>query len=267
MVIGKDIVAFLKNAAECVDSVCADMRNFTDRNAYTLLEPSNEDGVWLAVLTYETIFSHLSTPTKGFTAEIEEYVEVLEESWNELFNAVGQRLKIHRKLSDVRSCHKSIISQLTAFLKLPKGTKPDPSATAAVADFKNGLLALSEEVRDAPIAQAKKDRKAKKQTAKRTPGSLTQERVAKDFGVTRQTLSGWENNQTVDGPDNTSNPYGYYISLRLNPDLRGAYNELAGQVKMYLEMKSEAKKKGVRFQYTFVQFNESLAEHNKKPDI
>ena len=267
MRIGKDIVGFLKGAAECVDSVCAEMRNALNRNAYTLLEPSSEEGIWLAVLTYETIFSHHALPIKGYATEIDEHIEELEESWNELFDAVGQRLKSHQRLADVRSHHKSIISHLSDFFKLPKGAMSDPSAAAAVDNFKKGLLALSEEVRDAPIAQAKKDRKARKQTAKRTPGSLTQECVAEDFGVTRQTLSGWEKNQTVDGPGNTSNPYGYYIALRLNPDLRGTYDELVGQVKMYLETKAEAKKQGMHFQYTFVQFNENLAEHNKTPDI
>ena len=267
MRIGNEIVGFLKNAVECVDSVCAEMRNVGNRNAYTLLEPANYDGVGLAVQTYECMLSHRAVPIKGYETEIAEQVEELEEAWAELFDAAGQRLKSHHGLSDVRTRHKAVITHLAAFFKRKKGTAPDPSAASAVSDFKDVLSALSEEVRDAPVAETKKDRKPKKQTAKRVPGTLTQERVASDFCVTRQTVSTWEKNQTVDGPENKSNHYGYYRSLRLNTDLRGAYDELVMQVKRYLKTKAAAEQNGERFQYTFVQFNESLAEHNQRPDI
>ena len=267
MRIGNEIVGFLKDAVECVDSVCAEMRNVGNRNAYTLLEPANYDGVGLAVQTYECMLSHRAVPIKGYETEIAEQVEELEEAWDELFDAAGQRLKSHHGLSDVRTRHKAVITHLAAFFKRKKGTAPDPSAASAVSDFKDVLSALSEEVRDAPVAETKKDRKPKKQTAKRVPGTLTQERVAKDLGISRQTLSKWESEQTSNGPENESNPYGYYSGLRLNNALRGAYDELVGQVKMYRRMKAEAKRNGERFQYTFFQFNESLAEHNQKPDI
>lgn len=266
MRIGKDIVGFLKDAAECVDAVCAEIHNAGNRNAYTLLEPTNYDGIGLAVQTYECMFSHRAVPIKGYESEIAGQVEELEEAWAELFDAVGQRLKSHRGLAGVRSCHKAVVSHLAAFFRLPRGTSPDPAATSAIGDFKNGLTALSEEVRDAPVAKVK-NRKPKKQTAKRVPGTLTQDRVAKDLGISRQTLSKWESEQTCDGPENESNPYGYYTGLRLNKDLRGSYDELVRLVKMYRRMKAEAKRNGERFQYTFVQFNESLAEHNQKPDI
>ena len=267
MRIGKDIVGFLKEATECVDDVCAEMRNAGNRNAYTLLDSTNYDGVGLAVQTYECMLSHLAVPIKGYESEIAEQIDELEEAWGELFDAVGQRLKSHRGLANVRARHKAVITHLAAFFKLTRGTAPDSSAASAVNDFKTSLSALSEEVRDAPESKAKKDRKPKKQTAKRVPGTLTQERVARDFGVTRQTISTWEKNQTVDGPENKSNPYRYYRSLRLNTDLRGAYDELVMQVKRYLKAKATAEQKGGRFQFTFVQFNESLAEHNKRYDI
>ena len=267
MRIGKDIVGFLKEATECVDAVCAEMRNAGNRNAYTLLEPANYEGIGLAAQTYECMLSHCAVPIKGYESEIAKQIEELEEAWTELFDAVGQRLKSHRRLADVRARHKAVITHLAAFFKLARGTAPDPSAAFAVSDFKTGLSALSEEVRDAPESKATKDRKPKKQTAKRVPGTMTQDRVAKDLGISRQTLSKWESEQTSDGPENDSNPYGYYSGLRLNKALRGAYKELVGQVKMYRRMKAEAKKNGERFQFTFVQFNESLAEHNHKPDI
>lgn len=91
---------------------------------------------------------------------------------------------------------------------------------------------------------------------------LRQEDVAKDFGVIRQTVVDWEREQTVDGPENTSNPFHYYKSLRTNPDLRNAYELLAASAKAYNKMKEEAKKSGKRFRMAFESFNEMWLKHN-----
>lgn len=107
-------------------------------------------------------------------------------------------------------------------------------------------------------------KRKRKQTAKRVAGSLRQEDVARDFGVSRQTVNEWEKNETENGPGNKSNPYGYYKALRLDKNLRGAYDELVSRVKIFFRAKAEAEAKGTRFRWTFVQFNEKYAKHNVK---
>lgn len=54
---------------------------------------------------------------------------------------------------------------------------------------------------------------------------LSQEQVARDFGITRMAVYRWEKNQTADGPDNTSNKFGYY---RGTADQSGASGCLRG---------------------------------------
>ena len=94
-------------------------------------------------------------------------------------------------------------------------------------------------------------------------GEITQEQVARDFGVSRSTVNRWEINQTANGPENKSNKYGYYKELRTNPDLRGAYYELVNCVKRYQAEKRKADKLGIRF-VTFVRFHEEWLTH--QPD-
>ena len=94
-------------------------------------------------------------------------------------------------------------------------------------------------------------------------GEITQEQVARDFGVSRATVNRWEINQTANGPENKSNKYGYYKELRTNPDLRGAYYELVNCVKRYQAEKRKADKLGIRF-VTFVRFHEEWLTH--QPD-
>ena len=91
-------------------------------------------------------------------------------------------------------------------------------------------------------------------------GEITQEQVARDFGVSRATVNRWEINQTANGPENKSNKYGYYKELRTNPDLRGAYYELVNCVKRYQAEKRKADKLGIRF-VTFVRFHEEWLKH------
>ena len=91
-------------------------------------------------------------------------------------------------------------------------------------------------------------------------GEITQEQVARDFGVSRSTVNRWEVNQTASRPENKSNKYGYYKELRTNPDLRGAYYELVNCVKRYQAEKRKADKLGIRF-VTFVRFHEEWLKH------
>lgn len=94
------------------------------------------------------------------------------------------------------------------------------------------------------------------------PGELRQEDVSAVFGVTRQTVVRWEDTQTVDGPDNTSNPWGYYRSLRTNPELRGSFEMLANMARAYLSARARAKCQGQRFRMSFVRFKEDWLRHN-----
>ena len=91
-------------------------------------------------------------------------------------------------------------------------------------------------------------------------GEITQEQVARDFGVSRATVNRWEINQTANGPENKSNKYNYYKELRTNPDLRGAYYELVNCVKRYQTERQKAVKAGRRF-VTFVRFHEEWLKH------
>ena len=115
--------------------------------------------------------------------------------------------------------------------------------------------------RQTPNTAQKRHRQAHNQPAERHRGALSQDDVAKAFGITRHSVMRWEKTQTCDGPGNRSNPWGYYRSLRCNPALRGAYDELARQAGMYNNARSEAKQKGIRFRMTFTQFNERLLAH------
>ena len=89
---------------------------------------------------------------------------------------------------------------------------------------------------------------------------ITQEQVARDFRISRETVNRWEIRQTANGPENKSNKYGYYRELRTNPDLRGAYYELVNCVKRYQAERHKAAKTGRRF-VTFVRFHEEWLKH------
>ena len=102
----------------------------------------------------------------------------------------------------------------------------------------------------------------KPRRVKHVQGELSQEDVARFFGVTRQTVIRWEREQTEDGPDNTSNSWGYYKSLRTNPELRAAFEMLSNQAKAYIAANDKAKKQGKRFRMTFERFKEEWHKHN-----
>lgn len=71
--------------------------------------------------------------------------------------------------------------------------------------------------------------KAKAHAAKKA--WRTQTDVAKDFGVSKQTVITWE--KGPDCPNNKTNKWRYYKSLRTDPDLEDAYKWLLKKVNLY----------------------------------
>lgn len=132
------------------------------------------------------------------------------------------------------------------------GNKTPGSAPATKEDVEKIASKIAEEVK----ADNAKSRKKLEAKVKVPRPELTQEMVAKDFGVSRKTVNKWEANQTTDGPENKSNKFGYYKALRTNPDLRGAYDQLVQIVKVFNQEAQKAKKTGRR-SITFVAFNEA----------
>lgn len=105
-------------------------------------------------------------------------------------------------------------------------------------------------------AQASK----KPKRGKTHPDEISQAQVARDLGFSRATINRWERKQTEDGPGNTSNKFGYYKSLRTNPQLHSAYYELVNCARKYRAAQKAAAAKGQRF-VTFVRFREEWLKH------
>lgn len=161
----------------------------------------------------------------------------------------------------------------------------EPKCDAVFEELRNCFNAASEEMRirikqgldrsnavivggfteKAAIEQESIMKKAlrKKRGVSKRINKLTQVQVAKDFDVDRQTIIRWESTQTEDGPNNKSNEWGYYKGLRTNPDLRDAYCKLVNMVAKYNEYKKACREAGKPL-YTFYQYNEAWAKHNKK---
>jgi len=151
-----------------------------------------------------------------------------------------------------------------------------PPAPMSQPDYAAALDECLEEILDAlddlnaaldSMASVAPPRARKTAAVHRPKDALTQSQVAHDLGVDRQTIVRWEKLQTVDGPDNGSNPYGYYKSLRTDAGLRGAYGLLVRCVRHYLRVREEAKRRnGATIR--FVSFKEAWLKHQDgKPYI
>lgn len=266
MFIGKKIIECIEASMSCVESVSVAIGNSADHNAYALLEPDNEEGLLTPVAFYRSYLQTQTPPLGKFQSSILAQLAELEDAWGELFDAIGQRLPSskHTPLRSLKKACRTATELLVERFNSSPEAPVNKEAYAAVESFCSCLVGVSEAIREEkPI----KNQKGKKRTAKRFHDSLTQEDVANDFGVSRQTVGQWEENETENGPYNKSNQFGYYKDLRLNPDLRGAYYELVQVVKMYRGAQSKAKNAGKRFRIKFERFNEQYAKHNPKTNI
>lgn len=198
--------------------------------------------------------SACSTVLKAISAH-KEFFKVYERRYISRVDDVGLNMEVEEKATIFISS----IEDLSTIIDLLEGKSFEE--LERVKDASSVLVSGFTE--KAAIEQESIMKKAlrKKRGVSKRINKLTQVQVAKDFDVDRQTIIRWESTQTEDGPNNTSNEWGYYKGLRTNPDLRDAYCELVNMVAKYNEYKKTCKEKGKPL-YTFAQYNETWAKHN-----
>lgn len=101
------------------------------------------------------------------------------------------------------------------------------------------------------FADVPRQEKPRVRRPREVDSALTQEQVAEDFGVSRQTVYGWETS-------GKKNKYGYYAALRTDPARRGDYYALVNRVAAYNRWICREKAAGHRAAITFVAFNETV---------
>ena len=271
MRVHETIISYLEKAIECIEFVSVAMADKKDNNAYRLLSPDNADGIQIPLFLYRDFFGKVAPPLGKKQQEVVEVAEDLGEAWCDLFDAIGQRIrKNHNALEAARSAFNRANESLIALLQSKVGSPPAKNAESVVQELNTAISNLSTAMRKELGSQQSQKRgsvRKKKLTAKSVDGGLSQDDVARDFGVTRQTVLLWEKNETENGPYNKSNKFGYYSALRLDPNLRGAYDVLSQAVKTFRNAQREAKKAGTRFRFSFERFNEKYAKHNAKTNI
>lgn len=198
--------------------------------------------------------SACSTVLKAISAH-KEFFKVYERRYISRVDDVGLNMEVEEKATIFISS----IEDLSTVIDLLEGKSFEE--LERVKDASSVLVGGFTE--KAAIEQESIMKKAlrKKRGVSKRINKLTQVQVAKDFDVDRQTIIRWESTQTEDGPNNTSNEWGYYKGLRTNPDLRDAYCELVNMVAKYNEYKKNCKEKGKPL-HTFAQYNETWAKHN-----
>ena len=271
MKVHERIISCLEKAIESIEFVSVAMADKNDNNAYRLLSSDNVDGIQMPLCLYRDFLDKVAFPLGSKQQEVVEVAEDLGEAWCGLFDAIGQRIrKSHDALEAARTACNRANESLLDLLKSKVGSPPANNAESIVRELNTAISNLSTAMRKelaSPSSPKTGSVRKKKLTAKGVDGGLSQEDVARDFGVTRQTVAHWEEDENENRPDTKSNKFGYYKDLRLNKDLRDAYNILAQAAKMYREAQAKAKKAGVRFRVSFERFNEKYAKHNAKTNI
>lgn len=235
------------NIINAIDSNTPNSAIALDRNAFA--------GMKNALMIYEVFLCGAGFPFKR-NEKIDAAYARLYQIWSKLVQAVCGSIADKSVTKQFSATWSAVAEELRSILERAK-----EKSTASKICYDRFISAL-DNVAEAMLKHARRTRRKKIQVAKRKTGELRQEDVAKVFGVTRQTIIRWESTQTDDGPTNTSNPWGYYKSLRTNPELRNAFEMLANQARAYLSAKAMTKKQGRRFRFTFVQFKENWHKHN-----
>ena len=251
----------IQNTLELLSISYREVRNIANMiecelpECFYAVDRSTFAGMKNALLVYEVFLQGHGFPFAR-NDKIDSAFTTLYQAWSSLVQMICKRIPNKSESKRFSTAWTAATDELQAILERRKFKSAESEHLYA-----NFILAL-DETAEALSKLKRNKRLVKMRKARRSSGELSQEDVAKVFGVTRQTVNRWETKQTLDSPDNKSNPWGYYKSLRINPELRNAFEMLSNQAKAYLSTKEEAKKRGVRFRMTFVKFKEDWHKHN-----
>ena len=235
------------NIVNVLDCDASGNANALDRNSFA--------GMKNALMVYEVFLCGAGFPYAQ-NDKVNAACAELNQAWSKLIQTVC------RHCTDKGVAKRLSVAWSAAYEELRAILEREKAKTSASKLLYDAFALALDEASDALSKRRRSARTVKKRMAKHELGELTQEDVAKVFNVSRQTVIRWEKKQTEDGPGNTSNPWGYYRSLRTNPELRAAFEMLSNQAKAYIAAKEEAKKQGIRFRMNFESFKEDWHRHN-----
>ena len=215
-------------------------------------------GAEIALLPYKELLTMDYRVCRSVS--IDKTFEEFKSSWSQLIQSVVKTLPAKKEVHQFAAAWHKANDELCDILELRKGRTEE--SELIYGDFISSLDTVA-------MLMARQKITAHKSRMKRTrskQGELSQEDVAKVFRTTRQTIIRWEKNQTEDGPGNKSNKWGYYKSLRTNPELRNAFEILSNATTAYFVAKDKATREGNRFRITFEKFNEAWGKHSNCED-
>ena len=136
----------LDAALLAISSAAVVLRDKDNRNAYRRLDVEKDDGLVGAIAFYETILSNVLMHWGKGKDNAQIVIDDLDDEWNELFNAVGDRLINHEPLETARNTLAHLQECLEVKLKSPIGTASDDGSKSAIRAFMVSLSNLQEAV-------------------------------------------------------------------------------------------------------------------------
>ena len=134
----------LDTALLAISSAAVVLRDKDNRNAYRRLDVERDDGLVGAIAFYETILSNVLMHWGKGKDNAQIVIDDLDDKWNELFNAVGDRLINHEPLETARNALAHLHERLEVKLKSPIGTVADDGASSVIRAFMVSLSNLQE---------------------------------------------------------------------------------------------------------------------------
>lgn len=148
MKVHETIISYLEKAIDSIEFMSAAMANKDDNNAYRLLSSDNADGVQIPLCLYGEILGMQGFPLGKKQQEVVEVAEDLGEAWDELFDAIGQRIReCHDALEDARNACNRANESLIVLLKSKVGTPPAKNAKSVVRALNTAIADLSAAMR------------------------------------------------------------------------------------------------------------------------
>lgn len=134
----------LKTALSRISEIAVRMSDLNDRNAHRFINVGDESALAKAIAAYATILGNVRLSWGDDERDALEMVDALSNEWDNLFNAVGQRLRNHKPLENARNALVPVSERLEEIIRSPIGTRPRNDSKDIIRNFIITLSTLQE---------------------------------------------------------------------------------------------------------------------------
>ena len=158
--VGQKQLKVIDNACRNLGATTQAVDNPKNTDVYRLLAPDLDEGLKIALMPYDSLFRNGSLPWGNVPcSDIQDYMDELEDAWDDLFSTLTRRLADKTTLDHARTSHKQVHEIFKNVSTALPGTHVPTHDKSKIEKLRSDLSTISKELCTSDVTASQRRRK------------------------------------------------------------------------------------------------------------